>query len=288
MSFDWDPIEATRRMLRNAINIECPECLGDGTDLPKEIQDPIKLCYECSGYGRVFASHYSTGQIHEMWPLHDSINEFKLSEIEKINKETTILRELKADFAFHEAKGLSKKEALDKIQKEFDNEKRKLLKLEDRVLYEQIIKEKIRAHAAEKKHGPDVKLKDLIMSKERKDNLDNLDDELVVTQEQRRWAKVSDEVYSRDELLAACLLASFLLTCSSDEPYTDDGGKEESLMSIWKKGRYRSDIKWVAQELFNGGFETLLESLEPEDQAVKDDILHMMSHLVIGLKDKLK
>ena len=74
----------------------------------------------------------------------------------------------------------------------------------------------------------------------------------------------------------------------ADETYTDGSGKEEPLMSIWKKGRYKTNVKWVAQELFNGGVEQLLEGLEPEDQAVKDDIVDMMSHLVIGLKDKLK
>ena len=52
-------------------------------------------------------------------------------------------------------------------------------------------------------------------------------------------------------------------------------------MSIWKEGRYKSNVKWVAQELFNGGVEKLLKSLEPEDQVVKDDILFMMNQLVM-------
>ena len=59
-------------------------------------------------------------------------------------------------------------------------------------------------------------------------------------------------------------------------------------MSIWKKGRYKTNVKWVAQELFNGGVEQLLEGLEPEDQRVKDDILLMMNQLVIHLEDELK
>ena len=74
----------------------------------------------------------------------------------------------------------------------------------------------------------------------------------------------------------------------ADETYTDGSGKEEPLMSIWKKGRYKTNVKWVAQELFNGGVEQLLEGLEPEDQAVKDDIVDMMSQLASDLKDKLK
>jgi hypothetical protein len=59
-------------------------------------------------------------------------------------------------------------------------------------------------------------------------------------------------------------------------------------MSIWKEGRYKSNIKWVAQELFNGGVEKLLASLEPEDQVVKDDIVLMMNLLVMYLEDELK
>ena len=59
-------------------------------------------------------------------------------------------------------------------------------------------------------------------------------------------------------------------------------------MSIWKEGRYKSNVKWVAQELFNGGVEKLLKSLEPEDQVVKDDIVIMMNQLVIYLEEELK
>ena len=59
-------------------------------------------------------------------------------------------------------------------------------------------------------------------------------------------------------------------------------------MSIWKEGRYKSNVKWVAQELFNGGVEQLLKGLEPEDQRVKDDILLMMNQLVMHLEDELK
>ena len=59
-------------------------------------------------------------------------------------------------------------------------------------------------------------------------------------------------------------------------------------MSIWKEGRYKSNVKWVAQELFNGGVEKLLKSLEPEDQVVKDDILFMMNQLVMHLENELQ
>jgi hypothetical protein len=59
-------------------------------------------------------------------------------------------------------------------------------------------------------------------------------------------------------------------------------------MSIWKEGRYKENVKWVAQELFNGGVEKLLKSLEPEDQVVKDDIVIMMNQLVIHLEEALK
>jgi hypothetical protein len=52
-------------------------------------------------------------------------------------------------------------------------------------------------------------------------------------------------------------------------------------MNIWNEGRYSTNIKWVAQLLFNGGVEELEKWLDTlDEQEDKDDIVLMLVQMV--------
>ena len=170
MGYGWHPGRTPPREVGRILI--CDECDSEGAVVEYDDHDEVKICGNCLGIGYV---NQDGDPVRIDGSVIDREDEYTVRKNDIINKKMTIETNISHDVEFYAKKGLSKKEALDKIQKEFDNEKRKLLKLEDRVLYEQIIKEKIRAHAAEKKHGPDVKLKDLIMSKERKLDIEELE-----------------------------------------------------------------------------------------------------------------
>ena len=147
--------------------VDCHKC-GDGKDtLKMEDDNHISIiCKFCLGHKKVYFTHrpyYRYARAQHPYP-----NEYKVREIHIYNQKMTIETTISHDVEFHEGKGLSKKEALDKIQKEFNNEKRELLELEDRILYRDIIKERLRAHEVELEHGSQASFKDMIMSKERK------------------------------------------------------------------------------------------------------------------------
>ena len=60
-------------------------------------------------------------------------------------------------------------------------------------------------------------------------------------------------------------------------------------MSIWKEGRYSTNIKWVAQLLFNGGVEELEKWLDTlDEQEDKDDILLMLAQMVQHLNKSIE
>ena len=60
-------------------------------------------------------------------------------------------------------------------------------------------------------------------------------------------------------------------------------------MSIWNEGRYSTNIKWVAQLLFNGGVEELEKWLETLDkQEDKDDMVLMLAQMVQHLNKKIE
>ena len=60
-------------------------------------------------------------------------------------------------------------------------------------------------------------------------------------------------------------------------------------MNIWDDGRYSTNIKWVAQLLFNGGVEELKKWLDTLDkQEDKDDIVLMLAQLVQHLNKSIE
>ena len=147
--------------------VDCHKC-SDGQELVDDDYNTVKaiICSFCQGHKKVYFTH--SRYWHYDRAEHPLPNEYTEREIVIFNNKMTIGTTIRKDVEFHERKGLSKKEALDKIQKEFNNEKRELLELEKRILYRDMIKEMIREHEAELAHGPQASFKDMIMSKERK------------------------------------------------------------------------------------------------------------------------
>ncbi len=60
-------------------------------------------------------------------------------------------------------------------------------------------------------------------------------------------------------------------------------------MNIWNEGRYSTNIKWVAQLLFNGGVEELEKWLDTlDEQEDKDDIVLMLAQMVQHLSKTIE
>ena len=58
-------------------------------------------------------------------------------------------------------------------------------------------------------------------------------------------------------------------------------------MSVWKEGRYKNNIAWIAQLLEKGGAEELNKWLMDQPDVVQDDILFMINQLVSYLEDSV-
>ncbi len=58
----------------------------------------------------------------------------------------------------------------------------------------------------------------------------------------------------------------------------------EKVMSIWSKGRYAANVKWIAQLLYNGGVEELEAWLDEQEQHVKDDIVTLIKQLSVHIE----
>lgn len=60
-------------------------------------------------------------------------------------------------------------------------------------------------------------------------------------------------------------------------------------MSIWNEGRYATNIKWVAQLLFNGGVKELENWLNTlDEQEDKDDIVLMLAQMTQHLSKTIE
>ena len=150
---------------------DCHKCV-DGSTVEDDDYLGAKfiICSFCLGHEKVYFGRGDCNAWVYLRPRYSYPNEYRVREVDIWNQKMTIQQIISDDVEFHERKGLTKKEALDKIQNEF-KEKRELLEREKRILYRDIIKERIREHEAELAYGPQASFKDIIMSKERKAEL---------------------------------------------------------------------------------------------------------------------